>query len=571
MGVSVKGGGGTFLMNPTTQQILLIEADPDQAAFFRCLLSTGPLAGMQVHAEGTLADGLARLRVERFALILLALTLPDSRGVETFMRVAEAAPEVAIVVFCEPGDDALGFEAVQLGAQDSYFTGKSNKELIADSLRFAIERKRIQVASLEARTGSLAQSNLRLQEENEDRRQVEQETLESNRQLVAALEQMRMTHQQMTDRAGEEAVTVMADGIGHLLEESLEPIIQISGRLLEEADSSSDTARLKSDLAVIHKRALDSAAVIRRFCEVNHSVDGKDPTSPVDANDLIQKVIFLTRPKWQEEAIGRGVTIDILTNLAEVPPIMAQEAKLQRALTALVVEAVKAIPRRGTISISTRILEGALVIKVSHDGLGMNDDQKAEARASLDGSQSSAEGGLRWIGDVIREHHGKTELETQLDRGTSVSIFLPLDADLPAPTRIQPEVPAAEALRILVVDDEPMVREVIEVYLSEDNHKITTASNGREGLAAFKAAKFDIVMTDRAMPEMDGEQMATEIKKIDPRQPVILLTGFGNFPGGQPAAIDITVGKPFTLSMLREAIKSAMELYPGDGSVMRDS
>jgi CheY-like chemotaxis protein len=112
-----------------------------------------------------------------------------------------------------------------------------------------------------------------------------------------------------------------------------------------------------------------------------------------------------------------------------------------------------------------------------------------------------------------------------------------------------------------VVEDEPLVREVIEVYLHEDRHIIETASNGREGLEKFRTGTFDLVMSDRAMPEVNGDMLAAEIKKIKPDQPVILLTGFGDLMSGageKPDGVDIIVSKPFTLNSLREAISKAI-------------
>src|SRR4029077_20950279 len=113
---------------------------------------------------------------------------------------------------------------------------------------------------------------------------------------------------------------------------------------------------------------------------------------------------------------------------------------------------------------------------------------------------------------------------------------------------------AERPLRILVVEDEPLVREVIGVYLNEDHHLVESAANGREGLEKFCAAEFDLVLTDRAMPEMNGDQLAMEIKSEKPDQRLILLTGFGdlmNGAGEQPDGVDLVVGKPFTMKALR--------------------
>jgi CheY-like chemotaxis protein len=92
---------------------------------------------------------------------------------------------------------------------------------------------------------------------------------------------------------------------------------------------------------------------------------------------------------------------------------------------------------------------------------------------------------------------------------------------------------------------------------------IVTASNGREGLEKYEGGSFDLVLTDRAMPEVNGDVLAREIKKINPQQPIILLTGFGDLMSGageKPEGVDMVVSKPFTLNSLREAIMKAIHM-----------
>ncbi len=117
-------------------------------------------------------------------------------------------------------------------------------------------------------------------------------------------------------------------------------------------------------------------------------------------------------------------------------------------------------------------------------------------------------------------------------------------------------------LRILVVEDEPLVKEVIYVYLGEDGHTVDTAENGVEALEKFEAGDYDIVLTDRFMPEMNGDQLAAAIKERHPETPVVLLTGFGDLMeegGDRLPGVDVIVSKPFTFSTLRTAIARGMQ------------
>lgn len=116
---------------------------------------------------------------------------------------------------------------------------------------------------------------------------------------------------------------------------------------------------------------------------------------------------------------------------------------------------------------------------------------------------------------------------------------------------------AARRLRVLVIDDEPIILEVVSAYLGVDGHVAETASNGVEALREFHSGSFDLVITDRAMPGMSGDVVAATIKHISPATPIILLTGFGglmNAEGDRPSAIDIVLHKPVTLRALRAAV-----------------
>ena len=112
--------------------------------------------------------------------------------------------------------------------------------------------------------------------------------------------------------------------------------------------------------------------------------------------------------------------------------------------------------------------------------------------------------------------------------------------------------------RLLVVDDEPKVLEVIQAYLRCDGHSVSTASSGREAVEKFRRNNFDLVVVDRVMPEMTGEQTARLLKQVRHDIPVVMLTGYGaliEVTGGQPEAIDLVMSKPVTLDAMRQTVR----------------
>jgi YesN/AraC family two-component response regulator len=102
-----------------------------------------------------------------------------------------------------------------------------------------------------------------------------------------------------------------------------------------------------------------------------------------------------------------------------------------------------------------------------------------------------------------------------------------------------------------------MIRDIEAEYLACDGHRVETALNGSQGLKKFRAGRFDLVVADRAMPEMNGDQLAGAIKELAPATPIILVTGFDESLSNDAHSsgiADLVLSKPFTHAALREAV-----------------
>ena len=127
--------------------------------------------------------------------------------------------------------------------------------------------------------------------------------------------------------------------------------------------------------------------------------------------------------------------------------------------------------------------------------------------------------------------------------------------------------PVTPPRRILVVDDEPFVCDAVKMMLMFDGHTVETASNGKEALALFEQGKFDLVITDFAMPNMKGDELAAEIKLRSPRQPVVMITAYAEMlqsSGNALNGVDFVISKPFLLDNLREAISKVTSAPTND-------
>jgi CheY-like chemotaxis protein len=165
--------------------------------------------------------------------------------------------------------------------------------------------------------------------------------------------------------------------------------------------------------------------------------------------------------------------------------------------------------------------------------------------------------GLAMVFGIIQRHGGSIDLKSAPGGGTSVTLLLP--AAIKIPEREQVGTPAIEprsGLRVLVAEDEPTLRDMLANYLSIDGHDIELAVDGHEAATKFRQGRFDVVLTDRAMPRMNGDQLAAAVKSSAPQTPVIMLSGFGDFMSGageQPRSVDLLLSKPVSIADLRAA------------------
>jgi CheY-like chemotaxis protein len=113
-------------------------------------------------------------------------------------------------------------------------------------------------------------------------------------------------------------------------------------------------------------------------------------------------------------------------------------------------------------------------------------------------------------------------------------------------------------LRILVVDDEPMVLDSVALVLSHDGHTVERASEAVQALTKYHSSRFDLVLTDLRLPGMQGDELAEEIKRKNPQQKIILVTAFP--PDSRPPSCDHMLLKPFSVAQLRDAIQDGFNV-----------
>ena len=399
--------------------------------------------------------------------------------------------------------------------------------------------------------------------------------------LQAAYEDLRQSQQAVLQQERLSALGQMASGIAHDINNAISPVALYTQSLLERESGLSVNAR--EYLETINRAMEDVAATVARLREFSRRRDSQVVLGPAAVNSLVQHVLNLTRARWSDMPQQRGVVIETSLDLApDLPPIMAAEGEIREALTNLVFNAVDAMPQGGRLTIRTRVTDGRggpdagaarppqVQVEVIDTGLGMDEETRRrclEPFYTTKGERGTGLG-LAMVYGMVQRHSAEVEIESAVGNGTTVRLSFAL------PATIATGAPAAGVdarpplLRILLVDDDPLLLKSLRDTLEADGHRIVSASGGQEGIDVFVAARagrepIDVVITDLGMPYVDGRQVATAVKQASPSTPVILLTGWGQrlaADGDVPPNVDRLLGKPPKLRELREALAYCAQL-----------
>jgi len=419
--------------------------------------------------------------------------------------------------------------------------------------------------SVLANTAAAALEHARL---NVQREQDEEALRQSNHRLREVLDELKVTQSQVIQQERLRALGEMASGIAHDFNNVLTPILGFSEILLMRSECLEDKEELREHLKTINTAAEDAASIVSRLRDFYRTREEADVLGPLNLNRIVKQAIQLTTPKWKDQALADGISIKMKTDLGEVPAVEGDEPELREALTNLIFNAADAISGSGTIDLRTRVDgEAHAVLEVSDSGCGMTEVVRkhcVDPFFTTKGEKGTGLG-LGIVYGIVQRHRGSIDVSSEPGKGTTFTLRLPLCSRGGGESQPDSSPEPVPNLRILVVDDEAQVRKVLTELLSADGHDVQTAANGKDGLSRFRDGGFDLVLTDRAMPEMNGDQLAEAIKQQDPDQPVVMVSGFGQrvkATGLRQPCVDAIVSKPVTLSELRAAIAKAAALRP---------
>jgi nitrogen-specific signal transduction histidine kinase/CheY-like chemotaxis protein len=352
----------------------------------------------------------------------------------------------------------------------------------------------------------------------------------------------------------------LAAGVAHNINNRLTPVLGWTEMLLERlaAGETLDHGELVHALTVINQGASDSVGTVRRLQEYARPGRVKGPEA-VQLREVLEHLLALTRPQWDNEAARRGIRYDIDLKIEPAPAILAVASEIREAILNILENALTAMARGGRLTLHVRGVENLAILSITDTGKGMSEEVQRLAFEPFFTTRAGEGGsglGLALAQEIVKRYGGTISLDSAEGVGTTFTLSFP--AITAEPLGASVFLPSLEPLRVLVVEDEPEVLDLVRAMLTYAGHTVFAAASGREALDLFQRESVDLVITDLGMTGMTGLVLAGELKRIR-AVPVVLLTGWADeLDPTEIPDIDVVVAKPITRERLLDAIARAV-------------
>jgi len=532
-------------------KILHLEDDPGDAELVRgIIVAEWPQAEIVWVATRFAYAG--ELHRSVFDVILSDFALPTFTGPEALELAKERAPDTPFIFLSGTIGEDRAMEALRSGAAD-YVLKDRLKVLNAAILRVqreSTERRKHRQAErlLLEQAEMLNQARLSINSDTTARKNLEEQFLRSQRM---------------------ENVGLLAAGISHDLNNMLAPIL-LAAPMLREYLSD---VRALALLGTLERSAERGANLVRQILSFVHGMGGEQRLFQVEhvLRDLAAVVVG-TFPK--SIAFEDSVPPDAW-------PIKGNPTQIHQVLLNLCVNARDAMPDGGRLSLRAENhrldaatagdLSGSyLLLQVEDTGTGIQPEVLQKMWLPFFTTKGPGKGtglGLSTIRGIIENHNGFIQVTTELGRGSVFRIFLPAAEEGPVEGSNSPvgSLPRGNGELILVVDDEPQIREMTLAMLTRSGYRVLLAADGLEAAVIFaeRAAEIRLVITDLHMPNLDGVMLGRALRRINPGVQMLVLSGMkaplGNRPDYLPEEFgDDFLGKPFKPSALLKKVHALL-------------
>jgi len=383
--------------------------------------------------------------------------------------------------------------------------------------------------------------------------------------LKQTLQELKLAQDQIIQAEKLRAMGEMASGVAHDFNNVLAVVLGNIQLLLHQLDRLSPE-EIREGLKIIERSSKDGSETVRRIQEFTGVRRDKEFVS-LSLNEIITEAVNITQPRWKDQTQKKGIQVGLTAQLGEIPLVMGSPSELREVLTNIIFNAVDAMPEGGKLTINTQPqTEGWVEVRIVDTGIGMTEEVKKRIFDPFFTTKGVTNSGLGMSVSygIIKRHGGEILVESELGKGTTFIIHLPTGyGEEETAVKEGTSIKESRQARILVIDDEDSVRDILSRMLKTKGHQVVVASNGEEGIERFRTQPFDLVFTDLGMPKISGWEVGKTIKGINPKIPIAMITGWGmelDREKMSESGIDLIVSKPFNFDQVIHLVSEAMEL-----------
>jgi PAS domain S-box-containing protein len=381
--------------------------------------------------------------------------------------------------------------------------------------------------------------------------------------LVRDVTEQQREHERSQQADKLRALGQLASGVAHNFNNALASVIgytQLGLRKVKDTE-------VEKYLSVIEQSAKDAARMVERIQNFSRRGSRTEDFVLLPVAEVVRDAVEITRPRWCYDAEALGIKYEVAVDLDAVEDlaVRGEPSELREVFVNIVFNALDAMPNGGALLINASQGDSTINISFKDTGAGMTPEIKRRVFEPFFTTKGVAGLGMGMSESyrIIERHEGRIDIESHLNHGSTFTVVLPLA--VPVEPWVAPaESPAVQrSARVLVVDDEEPVRNVLSALLNEMGHEVTEASSAEEGIAIFETREFDIVFTDLAMPKVDGVAAAAEMKSRRPEVKVVVISGYGveraYERAGDAKVIDAALRKPFSFSELQRVLQQLIK------------
>ena len=511
-------------MSPPNLQVMIVEDDPDYAMLLELFLSEAKDLDFKVQKFSCLTDAIHGLQTQKADLLILDLTLPDSKGLQTLEKIVETNSSIAVVVMTGLNDEKIAMEALQKGAQDYLIKGELDSRMLIRALLRAIERSKLRVELQKAK------------------------------------------------EAAEEASKAKGEFLANMSHEIRTPLNGILG-MAELILARNLPADLKTDVENLKESAEFLASLLNDVLDFSKIEAGKISLEEILFRplEIFENSVRNFTPKAQK----KNLTLH-LDAPDSMPTLLGDPGKVRQILNNLLDNAIK-FSSQGEIFLKVKYLPPqTLHIEVKDHGIGILPEKQkiifdsfTQADASTTRKYGGSGLGLSICSRLIEMMHGKIWVKSSPESGSSFFVEFQLKSSKEKPKSETKEILSIKnikPLKILVAEDNVVNQKVIQGILQKYNHQIEIAQNGFQVLSALDRENFDLILMDIQMPEMDGFECTHLIRQKERNTgehiPIIAMTAHALEKERKKcisAGMDAYLTKPIGTQTLLMLIKSCTE------------